>query len=366
MAVQHSLSILFLTHSARNPKSEPKFRKPGAASASLPDLLQNGNGSVSTFMASTAGKRGSSADRVRQYAEIRALDEAKRVPWRFLANAADEYTEWQFFALWLRAVMDVSEALPVEIAHEVKVRSPAMLSLLGDRLRSFEPSRGGATWEVVTDWAESTVFVAAKRDGWLNAIRYFSSRSLLSMKGWSYWESIHREWQDEKPESLPTYQEWASATSAVDRLENPESDAQNALDSIGLMPEARWQMMSDAFADLTALCLWMETVLGIGQMGTALVAGELKIRYPRFDISMIQDSASAISAITDWVIAREMPFAGSQPPLSALAYLTKCHPAYYARRNYAAHCRAVWSSAHFARLPSFGEWRDAADEYFEE
>jgi len=316
-------------------------------------------------MASTAGRRGSSADRVRQYAEVRALDEAKKVSWRLLANAADKYSEWQLFALWLRAVLDVSEALPLDIANEVKMRSPVLLSLLEYRLRSFAPSRGGAAWEVVTEWAESDVFGEAKRDGWLNAVRYFSSRSLSSMKGWSYWASIHRQWQDEKPESLPTYQKWASATSAVDRLENPESDAQKALDSIGLIPESRWQMMSDAFAELTALCLWIETVLGIGTIGTALVARELKFRYPRFDISSIQDSASAVSAITDWVIAREMPFAGSGPPLSALAYHTKCQPAYYARRNYAAHCRAVWSGAHFARLPSFGEWRDAADEYFE-
>jgi len=65
-------------------------------------------------MSSTAGERGSPSAQVRQYAEIRALDEAKRVPWRLLANAAHEYTEWQVFALWLRAVLDVCEELPAE------------------------------------------------------------------------------------------------------------------------------------------------------------------------------------------------------------------------------------------------------------
>jgi hypothetical protein len=293
------------------------------------------------------------------------LDEAKKVPWRLLANAANGYTEWQVFALWLRAVLDFYEELPAEVANEVEARSPALASQLESKLGTLERPRGSAAWEAVIDWAESTVFLDAKRDRWLNAIRYFSSRSLSSMKAWSYWEIVHHQWQNHKPESLPTYQVWASAISAVGRLSNPETDAQKVLDSIRQMSEAKWQMMSDAFAELTALCLWIKIVLGAGQTGAALVARELKVRYPRFDTSSIQDSAFAISAITDWVIARELPFAGLRPPLLALAYHTKNQPAYYARRNYAAHCRAVWTGAHFDRLPSFGEWRAAADEYFE-
>lgn len=293
------------------------------------------------------------------------MDEAKKVPSRLLANAANEYTEWQVFALWLRAVLDIWEELPAEVANELETRSPALLSQIESQLGTLERPRGSAAWEAVIAWAESNVFAEAKRERWLNAIRYFSSRSLPSVKAWSYWESMHREWQDEKPESLPTYQEWAHATLAVGRLSNPESDAQKVLDSISQMSEARLQMMSDAFAELTALCLWIETVLGTEQMGTALVARELKVRHPGFDVSIIQSSAVAISAFVQWVIANEAPFAGSQPPLSVLAYYTKSHPAYLARRNYAAHCRTAWKGVRFDHLPSFQEWKDAADEYFE-
>ena len=311
------------------------------------------------------GKRGSPSDRVRQYAEIQALDEAKKVPWKLLANAANDYTEWQVLALWVRAVVDVCEQMPAQVASEAERRSPTLLSELESRLGTVVPRRGGAAWEAVTDWAESNVFVEAKRDRWLNAIRYFSSKSLSSMKAWSYWESIHRQWEDEKPETLPTYQVWASATSAVSRLSNPASDAQKVLDSIRLLPEARWQIMSDAFAELTALCLWIEIVLGKGKTGAALVERELKVRYPRFDTASIQDSAFAIPALIDWVIRYEAPFAAEQPPVSALAYHTRSHPAYYARRNYAAHCRTVWGGALLERLPSFKSWREAADQYFE-
>jgi len=314
---------------------------------------------------SSTGERGSPSDRVRQYAETRALEEAKKVPWRLLASSADEYTEWQVFALWLRAALDVCEEQPADVANEVETRSPALLSHLKSELATLGRSRGSAAWAAVIDWAESNVFLEAKRQRWLNAIRYFSSRSLSSMKGWSYWETIHHQWQDEKPETLPTYQAWARATSAVSRLSDPESEAQKILASIRLIPRAAWQSMFDAFAELTALCLWIEIVLGTGQMGAALVARELEVRYPNFDISHIQNSGAAMPALTDWVIAYEVPFAGSRPPLSALAYQTKSHPAYYARRNYAARCRASWSSQRMDRLPSFQVWRDAADEYFE-
>ena len=316
-----------------------------------------------SFM-SSPGERGSPSDRVRQHAETRALNEAKKVPWRLLANAAHGYTEWQVFGLWLRAVLDCCEELPAEVANEVETRSRALLSHLKSELGTLEHPRGNAAWEAVTDWSESTVFAEAKRNRWLNAVRYFSSRSLSSVKAWSYWETIHRQWQDESPAPLPTYQEWTGAISAFSRLSNPESEAQKVLDSIRLIPEAAWQSMFDAFTELMALCLWIEIVLGT-RMGTAIVARELKARHPKFDISLIQNSERWISALTDWVIVHELPFADTQPPLSALAYHTKSHPAYYARRNYAARCRAFWSAPSIDRLPSFEEWRDAADEYFE-
>jgi hypothetical protein len=60
----------------------------------------------------------------------------------------------------------------------------------------------------------------------------------MSIKAWSYWEDVEREWCDEKPDTLPSYQRWMSATSAVGRLSNPESDAQKVLDSVRLFPEA--------------------------------------------------------------------------------------------------------------------------------
>jgi hypothetical protein len=327
--------------------------------------VQNGNGSVSTVMSSTAGQRDSPTDRVRQHAEIRALNEAKRVPWRTLANAADQYTEWQVFALWLRAVLDVCEALPAEVAEEIEKRSPFLLAGVESARCNTARSLGSIVSEDVTHWAESNIFAEPRRERWLTAIRYFSSKSLLFMKAWSYWEDIHERWRDTSPEHLPSYPQWMSAICAVTRLSNPKSEAQRVLDSVRRVPETSWHQLFEAFLDLTTRCLWTEIVAGAGRAGAELVARELMARHPGFDTSVTQNSAATTSALMDWVIGHEPPFANAQVPLLALGYHIKCHPAYYARRNYAAHCRGLWGCGHFDRLPSFVEWRDAADGFFE-
>jgi hypothetical protein len=123
--------------------------------------------------------------------------------------------------------------------------------------------------------------------------------------------------------------------------------------------------MFDAFSELATFRLRIEILLEAGKTGAEFVARELAARYPGFDTSGMLNSAVAISALTDWAIGHEPPFATVQPPLLALGYHLKCHPAYYARRNFAAHCRDVRSLGRFDRPPPFAEWRDAADGFFE-
>lgn len=315
-------------------------------------------------MASRTRRRGSLTDRVRQQTETRALAEARKVPWRILAGAADEYTEWQVFTLWLRAVLDVWEALPVEVALEVEKRSPSLLTRIAPQLAENVAPHGFRVWEEATDWSEANVFAEAKREKWLNAIRYFSSQSLRSMKAWSYWENVDRQWRAARPLILPDYEQWRHSVTSVTRVSNPGSNVQQILDSVRSIPEARWQQLSDAFMELTTLCLWIEVLVDVGRTGQKLVTQELMLRYPQFDAKCIEHSQTPISILTNWVIGHEAPFAEGEPPLAALSYHIKYHPAYCARRNFAAHCRQSWRYGLF-EIPSFAHWKGEADAYFE-
>src|SRR5208283_2375587 len=87
-------------------------------------LVQNRTVRHGTFMPVERNQRGGSPiDRVRQQTERRALEQAKRVPWKRLAEAADEYTDWQVFTLWLRAVVEAAKCIPAMVEHELESRA---------------------------------------------------------------------------------------------------------------------------------------------------------------------------------------------------------------------------------------------------
>jgi hypothetical protein len=140
------------------------------------------------------------------------------VSWRIMVEAADRYTDWQVFTLWLRAVLDASEALPAKVTVEIQKRSPSLMPRIAPHFREDVSALGSRIWEEATQWAEANVFADAKREGWLNAIRYFSAKSLLSVKAWSYWEEVGRKWQTAPPRVLPNYEQWRASVSSVRRL----------------------------------------------------------------------------------------------------------------------------------------------------
>src|ERR1035441_4688787 len=136
-------------------------------------------------------------DRVRQQTERRALEQAKRVPWKRLAEAADEYTDWQVFTLWLRAVVEAAGSIPAMVVQEMESRTPRLLERSRPDVEAAVKNGDGPgtrIWQDVSLWAEMNVFIAAKRGGWLDAVRYYSSMSLRSMQAWSHWENVDKEW----------------------------------------------------------------------------------------------------------------------------------------------------------------------------
>lgn len=302
--------------------------------------------------------------RVRRQIESRALNEAKKVPWRILAEAADEYTDWQIFALWLRAVLDSCDTPPPEIALETQNRSPILLTRIASYLHENASPLGFRIWEEVIYWVEANVFAEAKLGKWLNAVRYFSSSSLLSMKAWSYWEEVDERWRAARPQPVPDYEQWRHSALSVTRLSNPEGDIQMVIDSVRSISAPRWEQLFGAFMDLTTLCLWIEILLGMGSTGEELVVRELARLYPSFDASSIKNSNSPISLLTEWVFTHAAQFADIESLLPALSYHVKYHPAYHARRSFAGCCRELWSNGHLVP-PSFADWTKEADSYFE-
>jgi hypothetical protein len=307
--------------------------------------------------------------RVRRQTERRALGQARLVPWKRLAEAADEYAEWQEFTLWLRAVVEVAGGIPPMVERELDSRTPRLLGRVrrdvATALKNGE-SAGARIWQDVSRWAEANIFAVAKLAGWLDAVRYYSSTSLRSMKAWSHWEDIDRQWRASAPKQFPTYAQWQCEVAAVARLSNPASPAQEVLDAVRGISDAEWHKLLNGFSDLITFSLWMELVLDIEGPTSALVSKELADRYSRFRFSPALGSKAAVRALNEWALDHALAIADQKQMLAALSSHVTHYPAYPAMRSYALHCHDAWPVECPDHLPAFEEWRQAADAYFEE
>ncbi len=120
------------------------------------------------------------------------------------------------------------------------------------------------------------------------------------------------------------------------------------------------------FSDLIAFSLWMELVLDMEGPTSGFVSKELAMRYGGFSLAgSAIGSKEAVRSLNVWAIEHVLGIANRDHLLAALSFHVRHHPAYYAIRSYALHCHDVWPDECFDHPPSFVEWREAADAYFE-
>ena len=301
--------------------------------------------------------------------ERRALEQAKRVPWPRLAKAADEYTEWHVFTLWVRATVDAANTVPAVVRAEIDLRAPSVLRAPQPKVKSAinRGDRPGAVaWEDLSCWAEMNVFLSAKREGWLDALRHFSAMSLRSMKAWSQWERMDAVWRGPAPRQLPTPQEWVRAVAAVTRLSNPGSAAQRALDVVHSLGESDWDRLRVGFFQLNAFCQWMDLMLAVQDRRPDRLSRELRTRYPGFSLADPRSPPKdAVRSLKSWVLSHSLPGAKEAGVSAALTFHLRHHPEYAATRSYARFCKGIWANGSLKDLPTFDEWKRGACVYSE-
>ena len=297
------------------------------------------------------------------------MEQAKRVPWPSLAKAADDYTTWQAFALWVRAAVDSADKIPAAVQSEIERRAPAAFRSLQAKVKSaitHGTRPGAAAWEEVICWAEMNVFLAAKRGRWLDALRYFSAMSPHSMKAWSCWEQVDAEWRSSPPHQLPTLPEWKRMVVAVTRLSNAGSAAQHALAVMQNFRKSDWDTLLTNFIHLNAFCQWVELMLEAQRTVSEVLSRELLNRHPGFSLDRYgMAPKEAARCLRSWALKQEFPSAKAARVLAALRFWLRHHPEHAAVRNYAAFCRAAWLDTPQKSFPTFDEWKKAADSYSE-
>ncbi|MFN7998441.1 MAG: hypothetical protein U0Q18_32770 [Bryobacteraceae bacterium] len=349
---------------------EVQICSPGtvAMGAAAESTIVRGNRFRRDMMSSRQNEYDGLIARVRGHNEHRALQQAKRVCWKTLAAAADEYTKWVALALWLRAVVDAAGGIRPEVAQDLESRVP----LAFERIRlDFEvavqrgESPGARVWQALLEWAEKNTFVGPKRAGWLDSVRYFSSCSLDSIKAWSYWESIDKEWRSTPPDEFPTYTQWQFEVARVARVPDDDGLSQQILTAVKSLPVLEWTKHLTRYSDLIVFLLWMELMLEVQGRSSPAVESELRKRYCGFRLSSSSGPKDTVRALHEWVIDGDLGGAGKKSLVPALSFHVMYHPAYPAMRGYAQHCHSLWLNEQPDPLPSFEAWRADADGYFE-
>jgi len=295
----------------------------------------------------------------------RAFEQARHIQWKKLAAAVQQANEWEIFTLWLRAVVDAARQIPMAVRRKLETKAPGLLRAVETKISAVSnaDTPGHEMWNLAYDWGVVNIFGEPHRDGWLDAVQYFSSMSLPYMKAWAHWERVNREWRTNPPAEWPAYEQWQTEVGAVTQLSNPESVAQQVLNSVSSLPDRDWQRLFSRFFDLVAFSLWMELVLDGDGPGCPLVRDELARRYPGFAFSGTGlSSGQSVRELNSWVVQNALCI-NDESVLAALSWHVRNDPAYYAIRNYAAECHECWSEHDAGRSLSFDEWRKAADNY---
>jgi hypothetical protein len=294
-----------------------------------------------------------------------ALDEARRVPWPKLMQFVDESLQWEIFVLWIRAVVNAANEIPPVVEQELERKIPGFVARLrsDQKLPPAKEPLGELMWNAVGTWIGANVMLQPKTEGWLNAVNFFSSRTMTYMKVWSHWERVNREWRVTPPPEWPSYQRWESDAAAVTQMPNPDGEPQYILDAMDSVPATEWDRMLSRYRALVVFGVWMELILDLEGLQSAVVAQALAADYPEFSFTG-KDLAptDAVQELLSWGITNVVR-ATSGDVIGALTWHIKEHPEYYAIRGFAIDCHHRWSSETPAQAPEFRQWRELADQY---
>lgn len=163
---------------------------------------------------------GKAERRVQGLARRRATRQLLRVPLDRFSRVQQEYLEWESFSLWVGAIVDAEGRVPAQVSRIVEERCPGFLKY-ETQYRETHPKRASPLPLLLLEWIHERVFANAKREGWLDALIFFSVRDPYSQRAWAYWEHCEDEWSGRRPARYPSFYEWRLTAESWKGRSNP-------------------------------------------------------------------------------------------------------------------------------------------------
>jgi hypothetical protein len=151
-------------------------------------------------------------------AKERAEREKDRITASRLSQAIEDYTTWQGFALWVRAIEEVEGKIPEHVAEVLRNRCPGFLDY-EQEYRETHPHEPPFRWMRLIEWVHRNVFRYAQDEGWFHALGFYAFREARLKRIVDYWRHCETEWKMHRPAGYPPFEEWFKQATNADSTE---------------------------------------------------------------------------------------------------------------------------------------------------
>jgi len=326
------------------------------------------SGMNSTVLKTTRRHLARTSSALQHAARERADNEARRVPWQKLLEARDHYLDWQEFYLWVRSILEVEHRVPAWLREVLDDRCPGFLEEEG---RGAErPTSKRPLHLSLEDWIEDEIFASIKREGWFNAIAYYTIRDLSYQRAEVCWSECVKKWNRVKPIRYPSLDEWKSMAGRRDSAAHLSSGKRKSRAPSTPVVPGRLADAVSRYIDWEAFAYWARPALESSPQLPGEVAAELHSRCPGFVEAMAREPklsfksrAHSWDRLMTWIADHFFRDAQNEGWFDAILTHARNHPRAIRTMEYADDCDEAWRCHAPKPYPSFPEWRKQADSY---
>lgn len=147
-----------------------------------------------------------SKSKLAQFVKQRAEQQAQRVDPSTLAQAVDANLEAQKFCWWARLCIHAYGRITPILKSYLDERCPGFVqSVRTEASSDFDEL---AFWHALRKWIEDHVFERAVREGWRDALAYYTAADSRSNEASDHWLKTQQALDDDSLTEIPLYEIW--------------------------------------------------------------------------------------------------------------------------------------------------------------
>ena len=288
--------------------------------------------------------------RVQEVARNIASNQVLSVPPARFRRMQTQYLRWEAFSFWVRTIAEVEGSIPSSVMSTVTKMCPGFI-----RTPALQ---GPPTLLAVQldEWVRNRLFADVDREGWFDALCFYSVRDLRSQRVWDYWEYCADQWRRKRPLRYPNFKNWCESACRHELYPNVRVD--------------RLAAATEDYLERFSIAHWTLSLLGRGlQLPTRIVL-EMNRRLPGFDeiAGAVVGKTSVKTTIAPHVMLWIESHYFSEPKkgswLDILRHQARNDPRFVRIAAYANLWRETQSRTRAHSYPSFATWHRAAENYY--